>query len=119
MLLRHNCISSFCKLYPKAFQLQSAPFGIAIDMRSGKGIAVSRDKVYDFKLDSIFKPGKILEFGEDNAEIYTFLKWGLPELSCYAIGVKKTKDSHSVKIFLSKNSLMSYEILGYIQKSFH
>ena len=112
-MLRLCCISHFCERHKKSkvVIVQSAPFGIAIDIRSGKGIAASSSKAYDFKLIAIINGTEVLE---DRVDTSAFLKNVFPGLKCYSVGIQKTKNPEIfVKIFLSGN----VEIQGRIYKS--
>lgn len=117
------CINHFCECHKKAITIHDGPFAIAIDARSLKGIvSVAREgKVYDFRVHSIICDKKdpeknvYTEMLEDRAKITGFLKWTFQGLSCNAVGIKKTKQTHTVIIQLSRNTL-SYQVQGLIRK---
>jgi hypothetical protein len=118
-MLRHSCTSNFLENHPKAIIIQTSPFGLAIDISSGKGVAATSNNVYHFKLCSV-----VVENGDESiewgtADMRLFLKTVLPTLTCYAIGTKKTKNNPwTVKMFLSHHPICnnSYEIQGEIKK---
>jgi hypothetical protein len=110
-MLRHTCTTNFIERHPKAIVLQSAPFGLAIDIKSGKGVVASSNNVYNFKLLEVFCDDVILEW----ATVRTFLRFVLPRLSCYAIGTKN--NPRIVKLFFSDpRGSCDYEIHGEIKK---
>ena len=117
-MLRHTCTTNFIECHPKAIVLQSAPFGLAIDILSGKGVAASSTKVYNFKMLRVISDEDECVIIERAAEMRLFLRSVLPNLSCYAIGTKKTEKSKWIVRLLLCNhhGLCSYEIQGEIKK---